>query len=49
MARPRVADGGDGLQIWKVTANILNKPLRTADKRWSSSLGVTRGAMNSPL
>jgi len=23
MARPRVADGGDGLQIWRVAANIL--------------------------
>jgi hypothetical protein len=25
MARPRVADRGDGLQIWRVAANILNK------------------------
>jgi hypothetical protein len=25
MARPRVADGGDGLQIWRVAVNILNK------------------------
>jgi len=25
MARPRVADGGDGLQIWRVVANVLNK------------------------
>jgi hypothetical protein len=25
MARPRDADGGDGLQIWKVAANIINK------------------------
>jgi len=24
MARPQVADGGEGLQIWKVAANILN-------------------------
>jgi hypothetical protein len=23
-ARPQVADGGDGLQIWRVAANILN-------------------------
>jgi hypothetical protein len=23
MARPQVADGGDGLQIWKVSVNIL--------------------------
>jgi hypothetical protein len=32
MAHPRVADGGDGLQIWKVAAYILNKQLRTADR-----------------
>jgi hypothetical protein len=31
MARPRDADGGDGLQIWKVAAIILNKQPRTAD------------------
>jgi hypothetical protein len=30
-------------------ANILNKQLRTADKGWSSSLGVERGANNSSL
>jgi hypothetical protein len=40
-------DGGDGLQIWRVAANILNKQSRTADKGWSSSLGVGRGANNS--
>jgi hypothetical protein len=45
---PQVADGGDGLQIWRVAANILNKQSRTADKGWSSSLGVGRGANNSP-
>jgi hypothetical protein len=39
MARPQVADEGDGLQIWRVAANILNKQLRTADKGWSSSNG----------
>jgi hypothetical protein len=43
MARPQVADGGDGLQIWRVAANILNKQSRTADKRWSSSLGLVVG------
>jgi len=26
--------------IWRVAANILNKQLQTADKEWSSSLGV---------
>jgi hypothetical protein len=39
MARPRVADRGDGLQIWRVAANMLNKQSLTADSGWSSSLG----------
>ena len=33
--------------IWRVAANKLNKQSRTADKGWSSSLGVGRGANNS--
>jgi hypothetical protein len=48
MAHPQVADGGEGLQIWRVAANILNKQSQTADKGWPSSLGVGRGANNSP-
>jgi hypothetical protein len=40
MARPLVADVRDGLQICGIVANILNKQSRTADKGWSSSLGV---------
>jgi hypothetical protein len=47
MARPQVADGGDGLQIWRVGVNVWNKQSRTADKGWSSRLGVGRGANNS--
>jgi hypothetical protein len=43
MARPQVADGGDGLQIWWVAANILNEQSRTADSGWPSSLGVGHG------
>jgi hypothetical protein len=39
MARPQVADGGNGLQIWRVAANTLNKQSRTADKGWFFSLG----------
>ncbi|KAJ4443717.1 hypothetical protein ANN_05392 [Periplaneta americana] len=31
-------------QSWRVAANILNKQSRTADKGWSSSLGVGRRA-----
>jgi hypothetical protein len=46
MARPRVADRGDGLQIWRLAANILNKQSQTADSGWSSSLGVGRWANN---
>ena len=33
--------------IWRVAANLLNKQSRTADKGWSSSLGVGRGANSS--
>jgi hypothetical protein len=47
MVRPRVADGADGLKIWRVAAKILNKESRTAEKGWSFSLGVERGANNS--
>jgi hypothetical protein len=46
MARPEVAGGGGALQLWREAANILNKQSRTADKGWSSSLGVGRGASN---
>jgi hypothetical protein len=35
MVCPQFAGGGDGLQIWRVPANILNKWWRTADKGWS--------------
>jgi hypothetical protein len=46
IAGPQVADGGGGLQIWRVAANILNKHLGTADKGWSYGFGVGRGAKN---
>jgi hypothetical protein len=46
MVCPQAADGGDGLQIWRVAANILNKQSRTADMGWSSSLQVGQGANN---
>jgi hypothetical protein len=46
MARPLVADGGDGLQVCRVTETVLNKQSRRADKGWSSSLGVGRRANN---
>jgi hypothetical protein len=37
----------NGLRIWRVAANTLNKQSRTAEKGWSSSLVVGRGANNS--
>jgi hypothetical protein len=36
----------NGLQLWRLTANILNKQPRADNKGWSSSLGVGRGANN---
>jgi hypothetical protein len=47
MVCPQVVDGGDGLQIRSVAANILNNLSQTADRRWSSSLGLGRG-LTSP-
>jgi hypothetical protein len=37
----------NGLQLWRVAANILNKQQQTNDKEWSTSLGVGRGVNNS--
>jgi hypothetical protein len=34
MARPQGTDGGDALQIWRVAANILNKPTRGGPPAW---------------
>jgi hypothetical protein len=39
MAGPQVADGGDGLQIWTVTVNILNKELQAGSKGVIVQLG----------
>jgi hypothetical protein len=44
MARPQVDDEGNGSQLWGVAANILNKQPLIADKGWSSSFGIGRGA-----
>jgi hypothetical protein len=45
MARPQVADGGDGLQIWRAAANILNKqsgkPARGGPTTWLLDVGLT--------
>jgi hypothetical protein len=34
IARTQVADGGDGFQIWRVAAIILNKHSLTSDREW---------------
>jgi hypothetical protein len=49
MARPQVADGGDGLLIRSIAAIILNKKLPTTDKGWFPGFGVGRGANNCAL
>jgi hypothetical protein len=46
MASSGFADGGDGLQIRGVAANILNKQSRTADNWWCSSLVAGREVNN---
>jgi hypothetical protein len=48
MARHQVADGADGMQIWRVAVNILNKQSRTAERGWSSSLWLGTGADSPP-
>jgi hypothetical protein len=48
MARPLVADRGDGLQIWRIAANILNKQSRTADGRVGLQLGGWVGGITIP-
>jgi hypothetical protein len=35
MVRLRVADGGDGLHIWREAANVLNKQSLPAVKEWN--------------
>jgi hypothetical protein len=47
MSCPQVVDEGDGLQIWRIAANILNKQWHSADRVWSSSLGVG-GLLKTP-
>jgi hypothetical protein len=49
MVCPWVLDGGNDLQIWKLAANSLNKQPWTADRGWSSSLGVGQGGSNSSV
>jgi hypothetical protein len=49
IARRHAADG-EGLQIWKLATNVLDKQPRTADMGLSCSFGDGRGVNNlSPL
>jgi hypothetical protein len=43
MTHPQVVDGGDGLQIWKAAANILNKYSRTAGRGSPPAWGLGGG------
>jgi hypothetical protein len=43
MARPLVADGENGLHMWRVAGNMLNKHSQTADDGSFSSWGVGHG------
>jgi hypothetical protein len=47
MASLQVADGGNGLHIWRVAANMLNKQSWTPDKGLSSNWGLGMG-LKSP-
>jgi hypothetical protein len=47
MERPLVADGGNGLHIWRAAANILNKPVVESRQRVVPSVGVGWGDNNS--
>jgi hypothetical protein len=40
VAHPPVVVGEDGLQIWRIAANILNKKSWTTAKWWSCSTGL---------
>jgi len=43
----QAADGGNGVQIYGVAVDILNKQLQRTDQGLSLSLGVGQGARNS--
>jgi len=43
IARPRVADGGDGFEIYRVAANEFNKRSRAADKGCHPTCGMGEG------
>jgi hypothetical protein len=46
MAHSQLPDVGNGLQIRRLAANVLNKQLRTTDRGWSTNLRVQMRANN---
>jgi hypothetical protein len=48
MPHPQVADGGDGLQIWRVAANVLSKQSRTVDNGCPPSWGWGEDPITPP-
>jgi len=45
MPRPQVVDGGDGLQIWRVTVEMLNKQSRKVATGGPPALGLGEGLL----
>jgi hypothetical protein len=39
-----IADEGNGLEMWRAADSRLNKQSRTADKEWSTILGLDVGS-----
>lgn len=39
---PQTVDGGYSFHTWKVVTNTLNKKSHTAQKEWSSTLGLVK-------
>jgi hypothetical protein len=49
-ARPGVVGGGNGLQIWKVAANILHKQSRTDDEpAWGWAWGYSSSSLTKEI
>lgn len=43
MAHPSISDGGNGLKMWKVAANVLNKLSQTVDGGSAAASGLGGG------
>ena len=45
MMYPWTVDGGDSIQVWMKTVNILNEQLWIANKGWSPAWGLGKGTV----